>query len=321
MKDTDYAYCVARLRAAESNMLTDSDIAKLLESADFDSAVKFLKDKNWVTEGECASDYIAFQRKQLWKLLSESVPNKKELDVLCILNDFFNIKAAVKCLLCGKDVADYFAYPSTVNLETLTAKLKEHNFVSAFGNNSDTAQKAYEAAVKTESGQSADIIIDKAAIQCCLEYYKERKNDIAGKICAFICDSSNIKIAVRCALTGKSRGFIEKAVGECSKLSREKLINEAINGIEALFSYLDSTDYADGAVEYKKSSASYEKWCDEQILNIASGAKYTAFGFGPVCLYYYKKLSEIKNVSIILSGLSAGADKNMLRERVGCLDV
>lgn len=318
MRDTDYAYCVARVRAVEGSLLKKENYMRLLSFDSFESAEKFLFEKHWIsTEKGTVSSYLTAQKESLWKLLSESVPDKRELNVLCVLNDYFNIKASVKCLVTGVSPEDYLVMPTTLDIALIKEKLTERDFTRLFSEKGETARKAYETAVKSESGQSAEIIIDRAAIDSMAVFAENSKDKILREINRFFCDSSNIKIALRCALTKKDRAFLEEAVGTCSLIKRERLIEETLKGSDALFDYLSTTVYYEGAEAFRKNGAAFEKWCDEKVLQIASGAKYSAFSFGAVCNYYYKKLTEIKNVGVILTALKVGADMEGVRERIG----
>ena len=320
MRDTDYAYCVARIRANERYLLKEKDLSELLESKSFDSAIDYLLDKKWISEKGDISDCIKYQSQKLWTLLSESVPDKKELDILCTVNDFFNIKAAVKCHFTGKDPSAYYIFPTTLNLSELTEKVASHKFSSIEGAKGKCAQESYKTACLTENGQNADIIIDRACIDEIRRYAKE-KSGVTSEICAFLCDTANIKIAFRCTMTDKKRDFTETAIGECSAISRKDLVEATLKGKDALSEYLARTLYSEGAEIYLTSSAEYEKWCDNKIIAIAKKSCFTAFGFDPVCAYYYAKLTEMKSVRIILTGLKSGADKSEIKERVRALYV
>ncbi len=320
MRDTDYAYCVARIRANERYLLKEKDISELLESKSYDSAISCLIDKKWISEKGEISDCIRYQSEKLWQLLSESVPDKKELDILCIVNDFFNIKAAVKCHFTGKDPNAYYIKPTSLNLDELTEKVSSHRFSSIGGVKGECAEESYRTACLTENGQNADIIVDRACIDEIRRYAKE-KNGVTAEICAFLCDTSNIKIAFRCAMTDKKRDFTETAIGECSSLSRNDLLKATLGGKDTLCEYLAKTSYSEGAELYLASAAEYEKWCDNKIIAIAKKSGFTAFGFDPVCAYYYAKLTEMKSVRIILTGLKSGADKSEIKERVRALYV
>lgn len=321
MRDTDYAYCVARIRANERYLLNSKDIWDLFECKDFESALQLLIDKKWINQKGEISDCIKYQSDRLSTLLSECIPYKKDLDVLYTLNDFFNIKTAVKCHFTGKNPADYYIEPTTLNLQTLTENVSAHKFSSIEGNKGRCAEESYKTATLTENGQNADIIIDRACIDDMRLYASKNSSRVTGAICAFLCDSANIKIAFRCAMTDKKRDFTEIAIGECCNLSRKDLVEATLKGTQELSEYLAKTDYREGAQIYLTSAAEYEKWCDDKVISLAKKASFTAFGFDPVCAYYYAKLAEIKTVRIVLTGLKSGADKNRIKERVRALYV
>ena len=321
MRDTDYAYCVARIRANERYLLKEKELSELIECKNLDSALQYLLDKKWLNEKGEISECIKYQNDKLWQLLSESVPDKNELGVLCVVNDFFNIKAAVKCHFAGKDPYDYYIQPTTLNLSELTEKVASHKFSAIDGSKGKCAEESYKTACLTENGQNADIIIDRACIDEIKAFADKKGGSITAEICRFLCDTANIKIAFRCAETEKKRDFTETAIGECSAVSRKDLIEAALGGKDALSEYLAKTSYRDGAEIYLSSSAEYEKWCDNKIIAIAKKSAFKAFGFDPVCAYYYAKLTEIKCVRIILTGLKSGAEKSEIKERMRALYV
>lgn len=321
MRDTDYAYCVARIRANERYMLSEKDIAELLDCKTVDRAMQYLLDKKWIEQVDDISGCIKYQSKKLWQLLSESVPDKKELDILCVVNDFFNIKAAVKCHFTSKDPADYYIEPTSLDLCALTENISAHKFSAIEGGKGVCAEQSYKIACQTENGQNADIIIDRACIDQIHSFADKKSDSITADICKFLCDTANIKIAFRCAETQKKRDFVESAIGECSDLKRKDLIEATISGKEALTDYLAKSKYSEGAEIYLTSSAEYEKWCDNKVIDLAKKSAFTAFGFDPVSAYYYAKLTEMKTVRIILTGLKSGADKSIIKERVRALYV
>lgn len=319
MRDTNYAYCVARVRAAESKMLSEDDLSRLKGFKNTLEAIRFLKEKGWTSsDKDSIREVISFEKENLWKLLNESVPDKNELGVLCTLNDFFNIKAAVKCLLTDTPIENYIMTPTTLDVASLEERLFKRDFCAVFKDKGEAAENAYNTAVKSESGQAAEIIIDRAAIDYMARYGENIDDKVTSKVCSFISDTSNIKIALRCVLTGKDESFIGDAIGQCRNLTREKLISSAVKGEDELYSYLDTTVYKEGARLSQKSFSDFEIWCDEKLIEIASESKYTSFSFSPVCCYYYKKLSEIKKVNMILSEISVFSESD---ERQGEADV
>lgn len=312
MKDTNYAFCVARLRALENKLLTKQDISNLIDSKDYDSAFNFIVQKGYSSEATGIEELIRSEAEKLKTLLEESVPDKQELEILYLLNDYFNLKALVKCAVDSSDPSVYFVYPTTV----LYQKTAKDLFCYLNEEYRTVAVNAYDIALKSRNGKYSDTIIDKASIDALANFSRKRKTGLAGEICAFLADTANIKIALRCAATGQDKSFVAEAIGECCKLSKEKLIESAIAGRDKLLDYLSDTFYKKAAEVYSLKPSDFEKWCDDEIIEKCRTSVYTSFGFDPVISYYYKKNLEIKTVRMILTALKSNTDKQTIRERV-----
>ena len=323
MKDTDYAFAVAKIRANENSLLSSSAVDSLLNEPSFERAVSVLRSLGWLESEKDVdvSKAVDMQNRKLWNLLYESVPDKEELKILTVINDFFNVKAALKCMLTNEDPERLYVFPTSLDLEKLTENINSHSFEKLDEKLSECAKEAYEAACRTESGQSADIIVDAAALSYIMAEAKKTDCGLLREILEFICDSTNMKIAFRCARTGKDISFTETAVAECAKLERKELCEKAVRGEKELLSYLETTDYSHGAALLSKSTTAFEKWCDDTVTEISKKAKYMFFGFEPICAYYYAKTAEIKTVRVILSGKKSGVPADIIRERVRALYV
>ena len=66
MKDTDYAYSVARIRANESSLLTTADIEQLIAADNYQSALRILEEKGWI-DAESHEDINFALKKQMQK--------------------------------------------------------------------------------------------------------------------------------------------------------------------------------------------------------------------------------------------------------------
>lgn len=316
MKDTNYAFCVGRIRALENKLLTKQDIATLINQKDCKSAFDFLASKGYSCESNVIDSVINNETEKLSLLLAESVPDKKELESLCTINDFFNIKAIVKCAVTSENPVEHFVYPTTICYEKTSSSERDKLFSYLSNNYRNIALEAYNYAVKSENGRYCDILIDKAAIKQLALLGKNKKGGLCAEIGSFLADTANIKIAFRCIHTNQNSDFISDSIGECCKLSRKKLIDCTISGVDNLISYLETTVYREGAEIYKSKPSDFEKWCDNEIISITKKAVFTSFGFDPIVSYYYRKNLEIKTVRMILTALKSDIDRNIIKERV-----
>ena len=319
MKDTRYAFCVARIRALETKLLTKQDIYALIHQPDYASALNRLSQIGYSDTDDDADSLIKKQGEQLNKLLNESVHDRSELDALYILNDYFNLKALVKCVAEKKSPGEYFVYPTTVDISGFKENAAENDFAFLKDEYRLIAEEAFKMALKTGNGKLSDVIIDRAAIDALAEFSANKKSGLLGEICAFQGDTANIRIALRCAVTGQDAEYINTAIGKCNKLDRDKLINTCTSGVDALAEYLGGTKYKNGLEVYRSSPSAFEKWCDDEIVKITHSAIYTSFGFAPVVSYFYRKNLEIKTVRMILSAIKSDIDREIIEERVRSL--
>lgn len=319
MKDTNYAFCVARIRAIENKLLTKQDISSLIHQQSYESALNWLVHKGYALAGDDADAIIKKQGEELNELLEESVPDKKELEALYILNDYFNLKALVKCAVENQSPESYLIYPSTVSISNFMKKADSEGFSFLKEKYRTVVQEAYNIAVKTGNGKFSDAIIDRAAIDALGEYAEGKNSGLLGEICALLGDTANIKIALRCSVIAHDKDFIDTSIGKCNKIDREKLIRCCTSGIDALKEYLEASAYKKGLAVYLESPSSFEKWCDDEIIRITKSAVYTAFGFAPVVSYFYRKNLEIKTLRMILLALKSDIDKKIIEERVRAL--
>lgn len=323
MKDTDYAYAVARIRANERSLLTSDDVERLITAKTLGEAIGFLKEQGRNFDGEKneIENMLESEQKKLWSLLCESVSNRELLNVLCVQNDFFNLKAALKCMITGKDANRLFAFPTSIDTEKLVSAFKTHDFDLLPDEMKEAAKEAYETACRTENGQSADIIIDKAALELFLSLSKKSGCKLLEEIADYICACTDIKIAYRSAAAKKSLAFIENALSGVSALDKALLSKAAAKGTGELLEYLEKTPYSKEAAHISKSLAAFEKGTDDAVTEMTKKAKYVFFGFEPIAAYYYAKKAELKTLRVILFAKQAGIDEETIRERVRTLYV
>ena len=319
MKRTDYAYAVARIRANEKKLLSGPDYDALIASPSLSACFDVLRSKGLIDSSEknvSVNGFLKNRSEELWTLLTESVPDKSVLKVFCVQNDFFNLKAALKCMLSGKSSSAFFKSPTSLDLDTLEKAVEGRNFESLGEAQKAAFQKALDVAVKTENGQEADIVIDRAAMEMMKESRSLSGDELTSDVMNFLVACADMKIAVRSAQTGKSKSFAERSLCECDGLDIERLSECAENGADEVFEYLLKTDFAEGALVLRDNRAVFEKWIDDEVIEKIKAAKYIFFGFEPILAYYFARITEVKMLRFILLGKQAGISEQNMRERM-----
>lgn len=318
MHDTEFAYGVAHIRAHELSLLTNDNLESMISASNLNEAIRVLGDKGWNTESRDFSSMLLEESEKNWSLLCECLPEEHLLDCLIIENDFHNLKTAIKTVFTGEDPQRYFVFPCVYDTQKINEAIAKKDFSSLPECMAETAQKAYDVLTRLGSGQMADIIIDKQAMAVKLQMAEKSDSALLKNAVAMNVAAANIKIALRCIKTSKSIDFMKKAMSdECPIIDIETLQKKALEGENAVTSYLEGIkEFSLAASFLKESSTLFEKCLDDAIMEKVKDTKYTAFGVEPIFAYYMAREAEIKNVRVILSLKRNGISSEEIRKRV-----
>ncbi|MBQ0135272.1 MAG: V-type ATPase subunit [Oscillospiraceae bacterium] len=322
-RELDYTYAVARVRANELSLLSAADVEQLITAVDYRSAMQKLSDTGW---GEIKDiyDYATYLENyfaKTWSFLEEVLPDLHELDLLLVKNDMQNLKAALKSIVSQHDAKDLYVQSTVYNTEDILKAVEDRRWTDLPDFMQEPAAEAYEVLTATSNGQLADAIIDKATLERIKYLGVTSGSPVLAELAERMCATANIKTALRCANTGKSKDFIERSIPECDTISKDKLVSAALEGVEAVLHYVEESSYAAAAEKFKESTSIFEKWCDDLLMECVTMARYTAFGIDPIIAYYVARDAEIKTVRIILSAKINNLPADVIRERVRALYV
>lgn len=309
MSGTKYANAVAAVKAMENTLLTYGDIEQLINASTAAERESIISAKRGAA-GE------SFTLESVWELIHGYAPDSKELEILLYRNDFHNLKAALKAMIAGKEPDRYYIRPTNVDLSTLYPSLsaKDHDALPDYMR--DTAAEAYELLTRTLDGQLADSFIDAAALTAMQRAAEEYGGDFMKRYVQLTTVCADIKTAYRCSRMNKQRSFLELAVCGSAELDKESLIRASLSGTDALFSFLEGTSYNEAAKLLEVSAASFEKWCDDVVMELAESARMQAFGSEPLAAYYIAAEAELKNLRILTVCKESGTDRETITERM-----
>ena len=309
MGGTKYAKAVAAIKAMENYFLTHNDIEQLINASgksEMDSVLASKKGNGNETDS----------LENVWATLMDYAPECKELKILLYKNDFHNLKAALKSMIAGREPDSYYIKPSNIELSELKDILssKEYERLPEYMRN--TAEEAYKLITKTLDGQLADSLIDCDALKAMQKAAEKTKSSFMIKYALLNTVCADIKTAYRCCKMKNSMSFMETAICGSSELEKDSLVRAAMGGMETLTSYLENSSYGDAARLLEKSTAQFEKWCDDVITELAEQARMQSFGFEPLAAYYIAAEAEIKNLRILSICKEFGADRETVTERM-----
>ena len=315
--DKQYIYAVARIRSKELALLSKADIEQLMNCRDEKECLRFLADKGWGRDGkETSEQVLTSERQKTWELLNELVEDVSVFHTFLYGNDYHNLKAAIKQVYKGSDQPNLYISDCTIDPEVIVRAVKEHDFSELPEHMRKVAEEAYQIQLHTGDSQLCDIVIDKAALDSIYAHGKASENELLSQYVELKVAAADINIAIRSIKTGKDGEFLRRALSECESLDTESLTESALEGMEALYTYLSSTVYSDAVPALKESSQAFERWCDNRIIEYIRPQKYNPFTLSPLAAYLLARENEIKTVRILLSGKRNDISDDVIRERL-----
>ena len=312
-----YIYAVARVRSRELSLLNESVIAQLCAASSEEDCLRILSERGWGNPDLPSEEMFAKEQEKTWDFIRELVPDHMQIfDVFRLSDDYQNLKAAVKDSCIDGEHPGIYSKSGTLSPEKIAQALDESDYEALPENMREVAREAKETLLQTRDGQLCDAIIVRAALEAVRKAGEETGEKLLSDYGELICATGDIKTAVRCAKVGKDRSFLTKALAPCKTLDVELLADAACAGTEAVMAYLEHTDYEDAIDELKQSVASFERWCDNRMIETIRPEIHNPFGIGPVAAYILARENEIRTVRIILAAKRNDLPEEMLRERV-----
>lgn len=316
MKDTEFAYASARIRADENSLLGFAFLTQLAEVQDFDSAAEMLVRGGYpsIKTAESLDGTLEICERELWEETEAAVGGKAELDFLIMKNDFHNLKVSVKSIAADVDPKGLFLHPCIFDPSEVYDTVKSRQFDLLAPMLSKAASDGYRLITETMDGQLFDIYIDGCYITELLKKCEAYRfaYEYFSKYAALY----DIKTALRLAETGKKSEAVLDAVVDNPLLDAQTLRISASKSVGDVLSFIEGTEFSALSDAYKNSYAAFERACAEMLAAELESARYVSFGTEPIIAYYIAKESEINTVRMILNCKAAKIPSLKIRERM-----
>jgi V/A-type H+-transporting ATPase subunit C len=290
MRETDYAYAVARVRALEHQLLSPAEMERLLQARDAGEVRRLLAAKGWPDDPGLRA----------WQVLKESAPERHVFDCLVVSNDFFNLKAALKALFSGREAQNYFMRPSLFPPETIAQAVAKKEFALLPPWLRGAARQGFDALARLNSGQLCDMRLDRAALEEALALAQKSGVPELVSLARGRLFSAAAKIALRAAMFQKPVEMTLTALPECPPMDPWRLAVCAQKSRAELAAYLRALGFA-GAQALEEGDVALERWCDEMPFDLLGAKARGAFGPWPLAAYYVAWQNQERNVRVLLA--------------------
>lgn len=317
MRETEYAFAVAKVRANETSLLTAADLEGLIAAKDSDAALKLLTDLDYADFTFADVDEVLkIKEKSAFEFICDIAPDKNLFDFLVVKNDFHNIKAVLKAMVSGDDYSSFTLEPCLIEPDAIAKAVGEKDFSSLPVWAREPVRAGFELITETMDGQRLDIHLDRQYLITSFNMAKESKEDFSISLVDRQCAIANMQTVARAIEIGKEKEFIKDALVPCTLIDNDRLVLAALEGKKELAEYIKESGFADAAENLLKDMVAFERSLDDLLIDFVGSARYQSFGISPLIAYYLAKVSEIKTIRILISLKRCGMGENEIRERV-----
>ncbi len=318
MRDADYIYAVACIRAKEKTLLNDADIQSMVGMKSEKEVLSYLTEKGW-GDGSVGSDMetvLATEEEAQMRLLRTLGVNSEIIDVLFIQELYHNLKAAIKEVCTGLDDGMAFYDHDKYGKDQMLSIIRDKDFEKLPEYMRKIAEEALDFMLTTRDGQRLDMMIDRACLDATIESAKLTKDRFLIEYAETKVLMADIKIAVRAADTRRPLNVIEEALAPVGKLDTKKLAVAAATNRDSVYEFLERVGYHDAVEALKDSFSSFEKWCDDYVMGTLMNQKTNIQSSGPIVAFFLAKQNEIRTARIIMTAKANGFGEDVISERV-----
>ena len=323
-RNSTYPFASARVKSMENRMLTQEKLARVLETKDFEDAMRSLQELGY---GSSVSGKVSFEQlieqelKEADDLLEFLSPSDLFIKLMRAEKDYHNLKVLIKLEMKGESIDAAELFPGNISVDSLRRAVSETDYHELPAN---------IAGALTYIDKRFSTVPDVSVIGTELDqaYAKEisalaaQMNDelVTAYFTAYF-DLSNIIAFMRVrALYG--RDAFENAYLEGGSIEKNVFLNAFELSDDNVFAAVAKGEYArilsDAIEDYHKTKSLYmlEKAKDDYLLLLIKQHRHDMFGIGPLFGYYIGKQREAAAVRMVMTAKQGGVDTEVVQKRL-----
>ncbi len=325
IKDTDYLYLSAYLRARESQLLTNERVNRMLDAKTYEDAAKVLEECGYgdmagVTAAELEKRF-SDKRDRTMRDLALMAPDSAIVDVFRVKFDYHNAKVLIKSEAAGTQGESLLSGAGRIPPEVLQdAYVRDElkgGIPAVLG---EAIREAKDTLARTDDPRLSDFVLDRAYYKEFQELAEESGSSFLVNYGKLAVDSANLRTAVRAARMQKDGAFLRGVISDGGSVSKERIITALSSGtpFSALFAgspLAEAAAAGDDVISGAKLTH-FEKLCDDALSQYLSSAKLSSFSERVLIAYICALETEISTARIILTGRMANIPSDVIRERL-----
>ena len=315
-----FAYASARLHSIENRMPDKEALFRMSEAVTTDDVLKALAEYGYDTSGN--GQMFDAEMKKTFSLIEKIAPAKEQLMIFYLKSDYHNLKVLIKSERLFTE-NDHLLYDNGYYAShELSQIIRDRKHEKLSKHMAEALHRISEEFAKTGDPQLIDIILDEAYFAQCFDIARELDNSFLKKNLQLTVDTRNIITFFRIKRLKLGAGFLKKVLIDEGEIPEKAFIAAYDKSSDDAVSEFRISRYEEliklgyELLESADTLMRLEKLADEIHISFMKKYRYVPFGIEPVIAHITAKEYEIKNIRMILSGITNGLVPDTIKERL-----
>lgn len=324
VKDTDYVFLSAYLRAKEAKMLSSEMLDNLLTAGSFADAARTLTECGYTDMSEMNSQQVEQEltryRNAEMQDVAEAAAQKELVDLFRLPYDYHNAKVLVKTAGKPGSADKLLSSAGRIPPAEMTEAFLEEDYSVLPEIMARAVTEASHALATTQNPQLSDMILDRAYYSELLALAKDIGDEFALGYVHLMIDAANLRCMVRSLRMNRDLDFIREALYSGGEIT-EKAITDCLADGHDFAALYESSPLRKAAEIGKKTVkgghlTEFELESDNALIAYLAGSGSITFGVGPVLSYLSSLENQTTALRMILTGWLNNIPAQKIRERL-----
>ena len=334
---SDYLALNGRIKVRESELVSDSDLERIIDSPDMEHVMRVIADLDVAEHFDVTKPFTqadvepAFEAHldEAFRVIEESAPDNVLVELLRARFEWHNVKSVAKAVLAGRSVEEApLSSLGSWSVEDMQAVLENEDVPADIALRQevvDVLRRSKEAGATDP--RSIDLLADAALAQDWKRLARAAKSKPVRQFVERTLELQNVRSILRLFAMPNGASIAEQVLVDAPTMSREALLplvsdeyeGDRVEALKERMRLLPDAEQLQDGVEQALQSREFgllEKAIDDALMSYVKAGRSEMFGVLPTLGYFLGKERELTNLRIALTGKQFGMKREQIVERL-----
>lgn len=298
MNPQDYAYAVAVVRTLSARQLTNQAMDRLWAAQDEPSRQRILAEAGWET-GQDAETLCRARLTGVWRTLQRIAPQPDALAFLVMSHEFDNLTASLLCRALQRPADALYQAPALTPPAQIYQAVEQKRWDDLPKYLQEPARRAWAQLSSTMDGDAVAGYLQGQALYATTKSADKSGDALLIRLAGQMVQSQMLKTCRYAAANGWRPAKLLARLSMKDEKDAQRWADAAAAGLQALADVWRAQGLTSAADQLEtQSAATFEAWCDDQVLLATEQARFEPFGPGALAAYYLQARAETVNVRL-----------------------